>query len=141
MRASSSCKRKENSMHAFFKQNSISGDRGLQHGFTKKLLLEPSAQDASLFLKQHQHLRMHDACGWTVRSVAGTIWITQDGDIRDIVLEAGESFTLDRDRTALLSPLNEAHITLESGRCKQSAPHRRRAHPALRCAGVRAVPA
>lgn len=34
---------------------------------------------------------------------AGTIWITQEGDPRDIFLAAGERFTLDRPGLALIS--------------------------------------
>lgn len=34
---------------------------------------------------------------------AGTIWITQEGDPRDIFLAAGERFTFDRPSLALIS--------------------------------------
>jgi hypothetical protein len=118
--------RKEIIMHAFFKQNFISNHRDLQRGFAQQLTTEPASGNEAIYLKKHQHLRMHDACGWTVHAVAGTVWITQDGDVRDIVLEAGQSFVLDRKHPAILSPLNEAQIVLERGSCRQAAQNRTR---------------
>lgn len=47
---------------------------------------------------------MRDAAGCMVMCCAGTVWITQEGDARDIYLSAGESFTFDRPGTALISP-------------------------------------
>lgn len=72
-------------------------------------------------LQGAQHLRLDDAAGSTVRAIAGSVWITQDGDIRDIVLNAGDSFTLDRDGMALLSPLGEARFSVTSARCASFA--------------------
>lgn len=64
----------------------------------------------TIHLRGAQHLRLRNAAGSTVRSFSGSVWITQDGDIRDIVLQAGDAFTLDRDGTVLLSPLGEARF-------------------------------
>lgn len=50
-------------------------------------------------------LRVRDAAGRTVTCCAGTVWITQEGDARDIVLQAGQSFTLDRPGLTLISAL------------------------------------
>lgn len=119
---------KEIIMHALFKQNFISDYRDLQGGFAQQHAPDLASHDGTIYLKKHQHLHMHDACGWTVHALAGTVWITQDGDTRDVVLEAGESFVLDRERTALLSPLNEAQLSLEPGPCRQAA--QRDARPA-----------
>lgn len=58
-------------------------------------------------------LRLHKASGWTLRVLAGTAWVTQDHDVRDIVLQAGESFVLDRDGDVLVSPLKEARICIQ----------------------------
>jgi len=47
-------------------------------------------------------LRLRDAAGCTVMCCAGTVWITQENDARDIFLAAGESFTFDRKGLALI---------------------------------------
>lgn len=50
-------------------------------------------------------LRLAGARGTRVRSMAGTLWITTDGDHRDLVLERGESLVIDSDAPVLVSPL------------------------------------
>ena len=46
---------------------------------------------------------LHVEPGRRVEVVSGSIWITQDGDLRDIVLQTGEAFDFDRAGDALLS--------------------------------------
>jgi hypothetical protein len=75
-----------------------------------KLNSVPSA----IRLERDQHLRLNDARGWQVKSVNGTVWITQEGDSRDIVIKKGQSFVLDRDGTTLLSALNDADLHLQA---------------------------
>lgn len=41
-------------------------------------------------------VRMDGAYGTTLRVTRGTLWITMERDIRDILLTAGDSFTIDR---------------------------------------------
>lgn len=81
------------------------------------LELNPAGEILSLHATQHMHLPQ--ARGWTVRALDGAVWIAQDGDIRDVVLEAGDCIVLDRDTPALFSPLGETRISLarDTGRC------------------------
>jgi len=53
------------------------------------------------------HARMQDALGWRVTAANGMLWVTQDGDRRDVVLKTGESFAFDRP-AALISALGTA---------------------------------
>ena len=55
-----------------------------------------------------------DAAGVTVRCDRGTVWLTLDNDPRDIVLDAGEVFTTDDHRRALVYALSAATITLQA---------------------------
>ncbi len=57
-------------------------------------------------------LRFHDAEGLEIRVSRGIVWITQDGDIRDIVVKAGQSFRLDRGGKAFLEVLQDAEIAM-----------------------------
>lgn len=50
--------------------------------------------------------------GSTVWCRSGEVWITQDGDLRDIVLQPGGSFRIDADR-ALVSGLTAAEIVVQ----------------------------
>ena len=41
-------------------------------------------------------VRLDGARGTTLRVTRGTLWLTQERDTRDIVLAAGDSYTIDR---------------------------------------------
>lgn len=75
--------------------------------------VEATPATGSVALNKKQHLRLRDAFGWTVKAESGTIWLTQESDSRDIVLKAGDSFVLDRQGAALISPLGEARLSLK----------------------------
>ena len=55
---------------------------------------------------------VHAEKGRRVECVAGSLWITQDGDLRDIVLGAGEAFDFDRRGDALLSAFADSRYLL-----------------------------
>ena len=54
-------------------------------------------------LEKNPVRHLHAERGRRVEVVSGAIWITQDGDLRDIVLQSGEAFDFDREGDALLS--------------------------------------
>jgi hypothetical protein len=62
-------------------------------------------------LAQGDLLKLDVHAGQTVMCCAGTVWITQRGDVRDTFLRAGERFTFERAGLALISveegPKNE----------------------------------
>lgn len=65
-------------------------------------------------LKARGLARLHDAASTRIVCVAGTVWITLDGDTRDIVLSAGDSFQVDRRAGVLLYALGDACVRLEA---------------------------
>jgi hypothetical protein len=80
---------------------------------TAPLKMEMNSAQSLFELASDQQTRLHDARGWTVRAVCGTVWITQDHDRRDIVLEPGDAFEIDRNGVALVTPLGEARVAIE----------------------------
>jgi len=67
-------------------------------------------------LRRGEVLRLRDAAGRHLGVVGGAVWVTQDGDLQDWVVEAGHSFRFDRDGLALVMPLNSgASLVLENG--------------------------
>ncbi len=57
---------------------------------------------------------VHARAGRRVECLSGSLWITQDGDRRDIVLTAGEAFDFDRRGDALLSAFADSRYLLLS---------------------------
>lgn len=63
-------------------------------------------------LARKDALTIRDAQGAVVFVDRGEIWLTQERDGRDIVLDTGEWFRLDRDGVAILQARREAAVTL-----------------------------
>ena len=56
--------------------------------------------------------RVHHPRGRRIECVTGSLWVTQDGNPRDIVLAPGESFTFDQRGDALISAFDDARFLL-----------------------------
>ncbi|HEX2540077.1 MAG TPA: DUF2917 domain-containing protein [Caldimonas sp.] len=55
--------------------------------------------------------------GRRVECVSGVLWVTQDGDRRDIILEPGDAFDFDRSEGVLISALQDSrYLLLDGGR-------------------------
>ncbi|HEV7929726.1 MAG TPA: DUF2917 domain-containing protein [Nitrosospira sp.] len=100
---------KETTMNATLHQSAMTAD-AKQTVLEGVVHLEPNG--SPMRLREGHYVRMQGAVGWTVRTLSGTLWITQDWDSRDIVLNPGEAFVLDRKRAALLWPLCDAEICI-----------------------------
>ena len=46
-----------------------------------------------------------------VRCISGLLWITQEGDIRDIILKPGDEFTITNRGVALISSLDDSEYS------------------------------
>ena len=56
--------------------------------------------------------RLQDSRGLRVLCLGGTLWLTQEGDPRDIILEAGDEFVIDHDGASFLSALADSSVLL-----------------------------
>jgi hypothetical protein len=74
------------------------------------IALDP--RTGSLRLRHQQHLHFQDLHGWTIRAIGGSLWITQDGDPRDIILESGESFRVERCEPVVIGAFGDSDIQL-----------------------------
>ncbi|HEV6965997.1 DUF2917 domain-containing protein [Roseateles sp.] len=59
-----------------------------------------------LLLQRGQTCSLARATAARLCSASGTLWITMDHDMRDIVLEPGQCFTVDRDEQLTISALS-----------------------------------
>lgn len=66
-----------------------------------------------LCLAHNQPLSLRDACGLRVVCMAGTIWLTVDGEAGDIFLRPGQSHRIASDGLALVESIGSGRIRLE----------------------------
>ena len=66
----------------------------------------------TLSLTQGDLVELNDARGTTLRVTRGTLWLTQDQDTRDIVLSAGNVFTVERQGLTLAEAQDDATVCL-----------------------------
>jgi hypothetical protein len=70
-------------------------------------------ESGAVQLAPQQTLRLHEAAGGTVCALRGAVWITEENQASDIVLEAGSCYRLRRSGVALVYPLGgEAAVSL-----------------------------
>ena len=67
-------------------------------------------------LHQGKLVRVREGAGSTVTAHAGTVWLTEQGSLRDVLLRPGESFTLGRPGLALVQAFSEASISIDPTR-------------------------
>ena len=52
--------------------------------------------------------------GHTIDCLSGAVWITHDGDIKDVILERGNSYRAERPARMLVFAISEAQLSLRS---------------------------
>ena len=65
-------------------------------------------------LQRRQTFSLRGEPGQQLQVRSGEVWVTQDGDPRDLVLEAHQCFTLDRAGHVLISALRDASFAVAS---------------------------
>ncbi len=63
---------------------------------------------AASVLNRGQLQRIEDGQGSRVLCISGCLWLTQQGSSRDVVLNAGDEFTLSRDGTTIVMALSDS---------------------------------
>ena len=72
-------------------------------------------ESGGLQLARDQSLKIRDGAGSTVCAVEGSVWITEESQPRDIVLESGGCYRLRRLGLAIVHPLGgKASVNVSS---------------------------
>ena len=74
-------------------------------------MLYPTSQ-VEISLPRRHMLRLRDGVGVTLHVLAGTLWITQERDPEDVVLEPGQTFVLARQGQTVISALKNARVVI-----------------------------
>lgn len=82
--------------------------------------MDMSEMHTKLELGAYGALPLENARGRVVTCVSGVAWLTMEGDERDIVLEPGQSFTVDRDGLTLVASQQLSNISVSRPRPAQT---------------------
>lgn len=69
-------------------------------------------------LQRRELLCLPGGEGLAVSCLAGSLWVTQHGDCKDVVLEPGEQMALERPGTAVVQALTAARLAVAGGRAE-----------------------
>jgi len=81
--------------------------------------------DTPIYLKAREILPIDGGAGLEVRCLRGILWITQDGDPEDRIIDSGESFVLDQPGLSLVNALlGPALVIVQRGTVRERHPLR-----------------
>lgn len=76
-----------------------------------------NVSQAGVHMARHETFSINDGLGYRIICDSGNIWITQDNDRRDIILQRGDSFTLDRAGQALIHAFEASAVAVKAKPC------------------------
>lgn len=77
-------------------------------------------KDSTLVLDAQQTIELIDARGVRAMATRGCLWVTMDGDRRDLVLRAGDELTIERDGRTLIHAHTASTVRIVDGRGAQN---------------------
>jgi|EndMetStandDraft_4_1072995.scaffolds.fasta_scaffold1259105_1 hypothetical protein len=76
--------------------------------------MELKLDSAVLELKAGEVVTLDDAIGASVQARLGSVWITEEGDVRDIVLGPGENRVIKRAGRTLIQAMQTSWISIRT---------------------------
>jgi hypothetical protein len=67
---------------------------------------------AAITLRKGGIHRLPKGRGQRIESLSGSLWVTIDHDLRDILVQPGEGFSIDRPGPTLISALDDARFVV-----------------------------
>ncbi|MCI4430818.1 MAG: DUF2917 domain-containing protein [Burkholderiales bacterium] len=77
--------------------------------------MRPDLNLSGVTLAKNQIRRIDSAIGAQIQCLHGNLWLTQDGDPRDIILQPGDEHRFERDAVTYVSALSDASFLLLRG--------------------------
>jgi hypothetical protein len=100
----------------------ISG--GIVHSreaFSKETAMNLKLESPVLTLGAGQLLALDDARGTRIQPREGTVWITEEGETQDFIVEAGQAFVVKRHGRTLVQALVDSRIAFRDEELPRSA--------------------
>jgi hypothetical protein len=76
---------------------------------------------AKIFLDPRRGISLTDAAGAAVKVLSGRVWLTMDGDRRDIVLPSGDAHTIERNGLTLINAFEPSVVHVQPPQAQPAA--------------------
>lgn len=76
--------------------------------------VKPCADVALHTLAARSIVAVTQPLGKRIECLEGCLWVTQDNDVRDLVLDAGQAVTIDREQRVLIQALEPARLRISA---------------------------
>ena len=77
--------------------------------------MRPDLNFCGVMLAKNQITRVDNPIGAQIHCLHGNLWLTQDGDPRDTILQPGDEHSFERDAVTYVSALSDASFLLLRG--------------------------
>jgi hypothetical protein len=88
----------------------------------KEAIMQVNAPPFRVSLQWGRPLTVSDGKGTCITARRGAVWITQDNDLRDVVLSSGESFLLEQPELAIVQAFDNAEIVVSPPQSPRTGP-------------------
>lgn len=79
----------------------------------KEPQMQIGLRQANIALGAHHAMALTDAAGAEVQVLTGQVWLTTDGDIRDVVLQPGDAHAIGRDGLTIINAFEPSVVHVE----------------------------
>jgi DUF2917 family protein len=83
--------------------------------------MQVELRQANITLDAHRVLSLTDAAGAEVEVVTGHVWLTTDGDLRDIFLVPGESHSIVRSGLTIINAVEPSVVHVQPPQARPAA--------------------
>ena len=99
--------------------------------------LQIAANEARINLRRGRLIRVENAEGFRIRCYSGVLWITQERDIRDVILQSGDVFIFNLPGLTLVHAIANAQFAVEDPQKATAARETKRRQPRVEDRNVR----
>jgi hypothetical protein len=78
--------------------------------------MERNLENGTVGIPTGSLLRIDDGAGALLHVWEGELWVTQEGSRKDVVLQAGQSFRIERDGATIVHAFSPSKVSLSSRR-------------------------
>ena len=94
---------------------------GWKTEFVTETAMDMNLKHANICLEPRHQMSLSDAAGVEVTGLTGRVWLTMEGDLRDVILSPGNAHMIERDGLTLISASDPSLVHVRLRRAQPAA--------------------